>query len=310
MAQFVYPAASTCASPAPQKVPARWPRTTGTSHRRTDRLPHDQPLAPDRRGPAARGISTGVAASSPVIDVEDIYDQFNHGHLASAGDPQADASRPIRSGRSRRPRYALLVGDASFDIRHTAHRPPRKLAKWADSELLSPGTFGDIPEHAVRGHASRPQHRNLIPTWQFASYDGQSASDNHFVSVGKDPLHPVIAVGRFPVVEPAEVKAIVDKTINYPSTPQPRRLAPRCACSSPTKASTSSRPPIKIADELAAKAAFSATRSTPAPTRRTTSRIKVVDQARPQRRPPARAFHRPRRPLHLAHGSARSAQEP
>jgi hypothetical protein len=86
-------------------------------------------------------------------------------------------------------------------------------------ELLEPGHFGDIPSTPYDDQPRDLQHRNLIPTWQFTSYDGQSASDNHFVSVGTDPLHPVVAIGRLPVVDASEVKAIVDKTIRYMRTP-------------------------------------------------------------------------------------------
>jgi hypothetical protein len=168
-----------------------------------------QPLAEFHR---RRGLKVAV------IDVDDIYDQFNDGITH----PQA-IRKLMQQAHTQwpqpRPRFALLVGDASFDIRHQ-RIDRRNIAKWADQELLTPGQFGDIPSTPYADTPADLKHRALIPTWQFMSYDGQSASDNHFVSVGSDPLHPVIALGRFPVVEPAEVRAIVDKTINYLSTPQ------------------------------------------------------------------------------------------
>lgn len=168
-----------------------------------------QPLAEFHR---RRGLKVAV------LDVEEVYDQFNDG----IAHPQAIRSlmrQAYTDWPQPRPRFALLVGDASFDIRHQ-RIDRRNLAKWADSELLMPGQFGDIPSTPYADTPADLKHRALIPTWQFMSYDGQSASDNHFVSVGDDPMQPVIAIGRFPVVEPAEVKAIVDKTINYLSTPQ------------------------------------------------------------------------------------------
>ncbi|HSX58704.1 MAG TPA: C25 family cysteine peptidase [Tahibacter sp.] len=168
-----------------------------------------QPLAEFHR---RRGLKVAV------IDVNDVYDQFNDGITH----PQAIRNlmqQAYTKWPEPRPRFALLVGDASFDIRHQRINR-RNLAKWADSELLAPGQFGDIDSTPYADTPADLKHRALIPTWQFMSYDGQSASDNHFVSVGSDPLHPVIALGRLPVVEPAEVKAIVDKTINYLSTPQ------------------------------------------------------------------------------------------
>lgn len=168
-----------------------------------------QPLAEFHR---RRGLKVAV------IDVDEVYDQFNHGitHPLAIRKLMQQA---YTQWPQPRPRFALLVGDASFDIRHQ-RIDRRNIAKWADQELLTPGQFGDIPSTPYADTPADLKHRALIPTWQFMSYDGQSASDNHFVSVGNNPLHPVIAIGRFPVVEPAEVKAIVDKTINYLSTPQ------------------------------------------------------------------------------------------
>jgi hypothetical protein len=64
-------------------------------------------------------------------------------------------------------------------------------------------------------HDATLNHRNLVPTWSYLTYDGHAAGDNWFVSVeGQDDL-PDMAVGRFPAVEPAEVTAIVEKTIAY-----------------------------------------------------------------------------------------------
>ncbi|UXI67943.1 C25 family cysteine peptidase [Tahibacter amnicola] len=152
-----------------------------------------------------------------LIDVNDIYDQYNDG-IAHPVAIRNLLSQAYHHWPTPRPRFALLVGDASFDIRHKQINR-RNLAKFADNELLEPGQFGDIPSTPYEQTPDDLPHRNLIPTWQFPSYDGQSASDNHFASVGDSPLHPVIAIGRFPVVEPAEVKAIVDKTIAYMKSP-------------------------------------------------------------------------------------------
>ncbi|MEO8671242.1 MAG: C25 family cysteine peptidase [Tahibacter sp.] len=168
-----------------------------------------EPLAEFHR---QRGLKVAV------IDVNDVYDAYNHG-VAHPSAIRAMLQEAYREWPQPRPRFALLVGDASFDIRH--ERIDRlAIAKWADRELLEPGHFGDIPSTPYADKPADLPNRNLIPTWQFPSYDGQSASDNHFASVGDDPLHPVIAIGRFPVVEPAEVKAIVDKTINYLRSPE------------------------------------------------------------------------------------------
>ncbi|MEO5561236.1 MAG: C25 family cysteine peptidase, partial [Dokdonella sp.] len=151
-----------------------------------------------------------------VFDVNAVYDQFNHGITH----PQAIRNLVETAQRqwTRKPRFLLLVGDASFDIRHDTYND-LNYAKWTDQELLFPGHFGSVPGSQYKEKPGKLADRNLIPTWQYPSPEGQSASDNWYGAMGDD-WHPVVAVGRFPVVEPAEVKAIVDKTIAYVSTPQ------------------------------------------------------------------------------------------
>lgn len=153
-----------------------------------------------------------------ILDVDDVYDEFNHGITH----PQAIRNLvdvAYHSWPSPRPRFLLLVGDASFDIRNDTYSDG-KYAKWVDRELLFPGQFGVIPGTRYESQPKKLSDRNLIPTWQYPSPEGQSASDNPFGAVDGDDWHPVVAVGRFPVVEPAEVTAIVDKTIDYLSKPQ------------------------------------------------------------------------------------------
>ena len=167
-----------------------------------------QPLADFHR---KRGLSVAV------IDIDSVYDQYNHGITH----PQAirnlvDAAWHRWPGK---PRFLLLVGDSSFDIRHETYND-LAYAKWTDRELLFPGHFGAVPGGTYANPPKKLADRNLIPTWQFPSPEGQSASDNWFGAVDGDDWHPVVAVGRFPVVEPAEVSAIVDKTIAYLSEPQ------------------------------------------------------------------------------------------
>jgi hypothetical protein len=152
-----------------------------------------------------------------ILDVNDVYDQYNHGLTH----PQAIRNLVDAAWHRwpKRARFLLLVGDASFDIRHDTY-DDANYAKWTHTELLYPNHFGTV---ASSGYANKPKKladRNLIPTWQYPSPEGQSASDNWFGAVDGDDWHPVVAVGRFPVVEPAEVSAIVDKTIDYLSKPQ------------------------------------------------------------------------------------------
>lgn len=168
-----------------------------------------QPLAEFHR---KRGLKVAV------LDVDAVYDQFNHGITH----PQAVRNLvdlAWHAWPAPRPRFLLLVGDSSFDIRHDSYRDGQ-YAKWVDRELLYPNSFGAIASAHYKEMPKKLGERNLIPTWQFPSPEGQSASDNWFAAVDGDDWHPVVAVGRFPVVKPEEVKAIVDKTIDYLSKPQ------------------------------------------------------------------------------------------
>ncbi len=153
-----------------------------------------------------------------VLDINAVYDEFNHGITH----PQAVRNLVDTAWHSwpePRPRFLLLVGDSSFDIRHDAYNDG-KYAKWVNQELLYPNAFGTIASGRYSEMPKNLGERNLIPTWQFPSPEGQSASDNWFGAVDGDDWHPVVAVGRFPVVKPEEVTAIVDKTIDYLSKPQ------------------------------------------------------------------------------------------
>ncbi len=158
-----------------------------------------------------RGLSVAI------LDIDEVYDQFNDG----IAHPQAIRNLVDVAYHEwpKAPRFLLLVGDASFDIRHDTYND-LAYAKWTNQELLFPGHFGAVPGGKYADAPKKLADRNLIPTWQYPSPEGQSASDNWFGAVEPGDWHPVVAVGRFPVVQPAEVKAIVDKTIDYLSKPQ------------------------------------------------------------------------------------------
>ncbi|MEP6883084.1 MAG: C25 family cysteine peptidase [Dokdonella sp.] len=154
-----------------------------------------------------------------VIDIADVYDEFNHGitHPQAVRNLVAFATK---NWPEPKPRFLLLVGDASFDIRHDTYND-LAYAKFANSpQELVPGHFSGIPATSYDSGAKRMGSRNLIPTWQYPSSEGQSASDNWFGAIDEGDYHPVVAVGRFPVVEPGEVTAIVNKTVDYLSKPR------------------------------------------------------------------------------------------
>lgn len=153
-----------------------------------------------------------------LIDVREIYDQFHHGivHPDAIHDLLAYAHE---SWPQPQPRFVLLVGDASFDIRHDQLVAQQYYSKWANRELLFPGRFGTIPGTEYENLPDSPGERNLLPTFQYYSYEGQSASDNGFVDFDPEGITPSMAIGRFPVVTPKEVTAIVNKTIAYARKP-------------------------------------------------------------------------------------------
>ncbi len=160
-----------------------------------------------------------------VADVDAVYDQFNGG----IAHPVAIRSL-VEWGTQHwqvKPRYLLLVGDASVDIHHDvrverlnpnayAMRPePRP------DEAMQPGGLSNMPTTSYTRWDPELANRNLIPTWQYPSPDGQAASDNGFATLKPGDFHPSIAVGRLPVIEAAEVTAIVDKTLAYMTHPAP-----------------------------------------------------------------------------------------
>ncbi len=127
-----------------------------------------------------------------VVLVPEIYDQFSH----SIVDPHAIRdflSHAYHQWQRPAPRYVLLVGDAS----------------WAGR---SSGSSYGLGERLPGKAKSR---RNLIPAGLHEGIDGPAASDNFYVAVAGDDQLPDMAIGRFPVTEPEEVAAIVDKTLSY-----------------------------------------------------------------------------------------------
>jgi len=175
-----------------------------------------QPLAQLHR---ARGLKVAVA------DVDAVYDEFNGG----IAHPVA-IRKLVEWGSEHwqvKPRYLLLVGDASADIHHDVRVERLNASASAirphplQEENMLQGALSNMPTTSYTEWDPELANRNLIPTWQYPSPEGQGASDNGFVALKKDDYHPTLAVGRLPVIEPAEVKAIVDKTIEYMTRPSP-----------------------------------------------------------------------------------------
>jgi hypothetical protein len=160
-----------------------------------------------------------------VIDVDSVYDDFNGGivHPSAIRDLVAWGTAHWPS----KPKYLLLVGDASFDIHHDqrTNRPDKHMyaarVNPPEAEMTQPDGFWALGSTSYAEFSKQLPNRNLIPTWQYPTGEGQSASDNGFVALADGDIHPQLAVGRLPVVRADEVKAIVDKTIAYLSKPTP-----------------------------------------------------------------------------------------
>jgi len=152
-----------------------------------------------------------------LVDVQDIYDEFNFGIIDPAA-IKAFIGHAYRNWARPAPRFVLLVGDASWDVKN-AEPDDGLYANWTDRQLLRDNSFARrearflaLPEHLA--------HRNLIPTHQLYQREGQAASDIWFVDLEGNDLRPEMAIGRLPVVTASEVSAIVDKTIAYISAPR------------------------------------------------------------------------------------------
>jgi len=113
-----------------------------------------------------------------VIDVQDLYDEFNDGIVH----PRAIHEffrYTHESWRQPAPRYALLVGDASFDPRSSATVNEED----DDDRVFRPAAGLERERAGGYWYAdrNRESHRNLIPTFTYAGSDGQAASDSGFV---------------------------------------------------------------------------------------------------------------------------------
>lgn len=117
-----------------------------------------------------------------LVDVQDIYDEFNHGLLS----PEAIHTflkYAYANWQPPAPLYVLLMGDGHYDFRNNL------------------GTSGP----------------NYIPPYldHVDPIVGETAADNRYASVNGDDILPDMYIGRFPVRTPQEAAAMVAKTITY-----------------------------------------------------------------------------------------------
>ena len=119
----------------------------------------------------------GLALTSSVVDVADIYDEFSGGLV----DPAAirNFMRFAAANWDPAPLYVVLLGDGSYDYKNNSG--------------TSPG--------------------NWIPPYQ----QGESTYDEWYVRVVGDDRIPDMAIGRLTVQTAAEADLVVDKLIDYDS---------------------------------------------------------------------------------------------
>jgi hypothetical protein len=136
---------------------------------RRDFFPSVEPLISHRRG---QGLGVSV------VDIEDIYDEFNYGEKSARA--AKDFLAYAKSDWAKAPRFVLIVGDASLD--------PKNYFGGGD---------GDV-----------------VPTKLLDTTLMETASDDWLADFNEDGLAEM-AVGRLPASTPDEAALMVAKVIAY-----------------------------------------------------------------------------------------------
>lgn len=168
-----------------------------------------EPLAAFHR---ERGLEVAV------IEVDDIYDEFNHGRSHPAAIREF-LLHTLDHWTPPAPRFVLLAGDASWDT-----NPQADDSNYADwTYRPGEGRFFVKNDSTPYDTESPVGHRNLIPTWDFKGSQGHAASDIFFVvrDLEARQIEPEMAIGRFPVVTREELRGVVEKTLRYARAPEP-----------------------------------------------------------------------------------------
>lgn len=146
-----------------------------------------------------------------LIDVQDVYDEFGHG-IVSPEAIREFVAHAYHNWRPPRPRFVLLVGDASWDTKNSSV-DEANYANWVGQQLLRGDRF--VAKDTQDYDEARRNDRNLIPSWNYHTAEGHAASDAYYALVDGDDELPDLALGRFPVAGPEEVRAITAKIRNY-----------------------------------------------------------------------------------------------
>lgn len=121
-----------------------------------------------------------------LVNLQHIYDQFNYGR-ASAEAIQNFLSYAYKNWPAPALRYVLLVGDGNYD--------PLGYLESSERSLLPPYLAMVDPDL------------------------GETAADNRYATIVGDDLLPDLAIGRFPAKTPADVAAMVEKSLRYEQAP-------------------------------------------------------------------------------------------
>jgi len=134
-------------------------------------------LAPLKQQRESQGMSVAL------LDVEDLYDEFNFGNKS----PQAirDFLVSTSANWDKSPSFVLLVGDATFD----------------PCNFLGEGDY------------------DYVPTKMLETVNLETASDDWFVDLDDNGL-PDMAIGRIPVRTPEEADVVVAKILGYDDASQ------------------------------------------------------------------------------------------
>lgn len=145
-----------------------------------------------------------------VVDVRDIFEEYSHGmqRPEAIRDFVSDA---WHNWQPPKPRWVLLVGDASWDSRNE-EVADKNYADWT----YQPGESLQFVKNSSTPYVDAgKKSRDLIPAWTFETAQGHAAADNFYACVDGDDIKPDLAIGRLPIVEKEELAAITAKIEKY-----------------------------------------------------------------------------------------------
>ncbi len=124
-------------------------------------------------------LRQGKGLETMVVELEDIYDEFNHG-ISNPAAIKAFLDYAYHHWGHKGPQYVVLAGDGSYDYKDNLG-------------------YGEC----------------LVPSILVKTPNGLFAADNQFGDTAGNDCVPEIAVGRLPVMTEAELLTLTDKISDY-----------------------------------------------------------------------------------------------